>query len=69
MHTSMGLFSSVWTALQGEFSPVFLHIRPIILKSKSSVVDSVQLTDFCVMIGLFWQQYGIWEVAHAPAAL
>ena len=47
MRTSMGLFSSVLMALQGEFSPVFLHIPLIILKSKSSVVDSVQPTDFC----------------------
>lgn len=43
----MGLFSSVRMALQGEFSPVFLHILLIILKSKSSVVESVQPTDFC----------------------
>ena len=47
MHMSMGLCSSVRMASQGEFSPVFLHIRLIILKSKSFVVHSVQPTNMC----------------------
>ena len=57
MHTSMELFSSVRMALQGEFSPVVLHILPIILKSKLFVIGSVKPADFCmyrIILATIW---------------
>ena len=56
MHMSTELFSSVWMALQGEFSLDFSHIRPIILKS--NYYTFAQPIDM-YNIELFWQQYTI----------
>jgi hypothetical protein len=69
MHTSMGLFSSVRMGLQGEFSPDFLHIQLIILKSKACFCHTLVQPTNMYDIELFWQRYAIWGVVHALAAL
>jgi hypothetical protein len=56
-------------ALQGGFSPDFLHIQLITLKSKGFFVNTFVWPANMFDIEFFWQRYAIWGVVHALAAL